>query len=139
MRPRDISTGKALLDGSSLLHTSHRCHVDSCLQPDHLTIETPFLNRSRKKCLANRICVGESHEDCKCIVTDVDWSLIHQLVKKKRDPMTNEQRMSSLADAAPAVDDFDVDYLRLIALLNDKATRNRTVRQFIAGEAMDID
>ena len=39
-------------------HVSHLCHVKNCCQEDHLTIEPPQINNSRKLCFKSKLCQG---------------------------------------------------------------------------------
>ena len=44
---------------------SHLCHVRNCCRDDHITMEPPSINLSRKPCFKNRACKGhDGHPNC---------------------------------------------------------------------------
>ena len=46
-------------------HVSHLCHLQSCVDPNHLNSEKPYVNLNRKECLKNKICHSHGSEpDC---------------------------------------------------------------------------
>ena len=54
---------------------SHLCHVKSCCLKDHLTLESPSVNSTRKQCLKSKKCLGHPTGLPNCVF----WKPVTQL------------------------------------------------------------
>lgn len=125
--------GKVPPKADLLLQCSHRCHVDACIHPEHLTLETSGMNLDRTKCCTGMVCLQDVHQGLQCIFTDINKSRIRRLVKIKRLPVTYSGRMRQLDEEEMEDDEVDVRATNLIAMLRNPETREAALLAYEAG------
>jgi hypothetical protein len=139
-RPKNTA-GDLIRRAGSLLHVSHRCHQDACINPRHLSIETPKVNLQRNNCVQTA-CLGHVGE--KCILFAVDQNAVDASVTVKRRAMTFDDRMDLLKRIPryvthPAQVQLYDESDRIIRMIINPETRQYAVALFQAGENMVID
>jgi hypothetical protein len=140
LRPRHLpnnsskSKKKAVIKKASLLHCSHRCHIDACVHPDHLTGDTPLMNRQRSnKCLASKFCIPEHHAGQPCVITSFDKTLIPDMVSKPKFTMTVQERIRMMQRHRVKSTVMSVRASQIMKLLRSPTTRAEAVATYERG------
>lgn len=133
--------GKAIAKEKPLLHCSHRCHVDACVNPRHLTLDSADINRKRSVCKGNGSCSTDRHSGEVCLFYGTAWETAFRLVHKQasRGIWTLEKRLKTIRNQEKArkrrngQNAFDRLRTQWVNLLNNPATCEEALRTIAHG------